>query len=130
MKTNNNKELFFNLVSKKPSNLVNELEDRVKNQDWRKESKIIAFKVLKTLKNRGLKQCDLADLMNVSPQQISKIVKGKENLTLATIVKLQDTLDISILDSYESKYTNNYSALYSNYKTEIDGIEEIHNGIS
>lgn len=97
MKANNNKELFFNLVSKKPSNLANELEDRVKTQDWRKESKIISFKVLKKLKDRGLKQCDLADLMSVSPQQANQIVKSKEDLTLATIVKLQEILGINIL---------------------------------
>ena len=46
METNNNKELFFNLVSDEKSNIANELEDKVKNQDLRKESKVMAFKIL------------------------------------------------------------------------------------
>ena len=35
--------------------------------------------------------------MNVSPQQISKIVKGQENLTLETISNLEIALGIQIM---------------------------------
>jgi len=38
--------------------------------------------------------------MEVSPQQISKIVSGKENLTIETQIKLQEILSIPILASY------------------------------
>lgn len=41
--------------------------------------------------------------MGVTPQQITKIVKGKENLTLDTQIKLQEILDIPILASYYDK---------------------------
>jgi plasmid maintenance system antidote protein VapI len=41
--------------------------------------------------------------MNVSAQQVNKIVSGRENLTLETIVKLEDVLDISILHSTHEK---------------------------
>lgn len=112
METNNNKELFFNLVSDKKSNLANELEDRVKNQGWKKESKVIAFKVLKALKENGLKQCDLAERMSVTPQQVSKIVKGQENLTLATITRLEDILNIKILHTTREGDTADYKNTY------------------
>jgi transcriptional regulator with XRE-family HTH domain len=36
--------------------------------------------------------------MQVSPQQISKIVKGQENLTLETIANLEIALGIKIID--------------------------------
>ncbi len=36
--------------------------------------------------------------MNVSPQQISKIVKGQENLTLETISNLEIALGIQIIE--------------------------------
>jgi plasmid maintenance system antidote protein VapI len=36
--------------------------------------------------------------MNISPQQISKIVKGQENLTLETISNLEIALGIQIID--------------------------------
>lgn len=38
--------------------------------------------------------------MGVSPQQITKIVSGKENLTIETQIKLQNILDIPVLASY------------------------------
>jgi plasmid maintenance system antidote protein VapI len=41
--------------------------------------------------------------MNVSAQQVNKIVSGRENLTLETIVKLENVLDISILHSTHKK---------------------------
>ena len=50
-----------------------------------------------------MKQEYLEEKMKVSPKQISKIVKGKENLTISTIVKLQDLLDIALLASYNKK---------------------------
>jgi ribosome-binding protein aMBF1 (putative translation factor) len=36
--------------------------------------------------------------MKVSPQQINKIVKGQENLTLETISKLEIALNIQLID--------------------------------
>jgi transcriptional regulator with XRE-family HTH domain len=53
-----------------------------------------------------MKQCKLAELMQVSPQQISKIVSGSENLTIETQIKLQNILNIPILASfYENEDT-------------------------
>lgn len=65
-----------------------------------RESQKIALKVLLKLDELGWKQTDLAREMGVSPQQISKIVSGKENLSIETQVKLQTILDIPVLASY------------------------------
>lgn len=53
--------------------------------------------VLEALKAQMLTQRDLAEKMNVSPQQINKIVKGQENLTLETITNLELALGIHII---------------------------------
>ena len=45
-----------------------------------------------------MKQKTLAELLGVSAQQVSKILKGKENLTLDTISKLEKVLGISIIE--------------------------------
>jgi len=55
-------------------------------------------RVLDALKAQGLTQKDLAVRMNVSPQQINKIVMGQENLTPETIYSLEITLGIRIID--------------------------------
>lgn len=66
--------------------------------DWIVKSKKIAVRVLRTLKERGLQQKELASLLEVSPQQVSKILKGNVNLTLETITKLEKALEIPLMD--------------------------------
>ena len=57
------------------------------------------MQVLAALKTQGLSQKELAERMGVSPQQVSKIVKGQENLTLETISKIEMVLGITIIGS-------------------------------
>jgi transcriptional regulator with XRE-family HTH domain len=99
-----NKEKFLNLVSGEDSKTLAEVRKRIKNRAMLRESQQIALKVLMKLDELGWTQKDLANKMGVSPQQITKIVSGKENLTIETQVKLQGILEIPVLASYyESK---------------------------
>ena len=99
-----NKEKFKSLVSDEKSTTVSRNKERIKNRARLRASQDIALKVLNKLEVLGWSQRKLAEALDVSPQQITKIVKGKENLTLETQVKLQQVLDIPILASYyESK---------------------------
>jgi ribosome-binding protein aMBF1 (putative translation factor) len=92
------------LASSKPSNWKAKAKYRRDNRVWLKRSAAIAVKVLDALKAQGLTQKDLAERLNVSPQQVNKIVKGEENLTLETITNLELTLGIHIIiDSDHSK---------------------------
>lgn len=95
-----NKEKFQSLISKEKSNTVSRNSDRIKNRARLRESQDIALKVLNKLNDLGWSQRKLAEELNVTPQQVNKIVKGKENLTLETQVKLQQVLNIPILASY------------------------------
>ncbi len=78
-------------------------KERIKNRDMLRESRKIALKVLIKLDEIKMSKRQLAEQMNVTPQQISKIVSGKENLTIETQIKLQKILDIPILASYYEK---------------------------
>jgi plasmid maintenance system antidote protein VapI len=71
---------------------------RRENRGWLRKSQEVAIKVLQTLDENSIQQKELAEAMDVSPQQISKIVKGKQNLTLQTITKLEQVLDISLFE--------------------------------
>ena len=102
-----NKEKFLSLVSPENSETKETIRFRNENKAWLRESKRIAIKVLKALKALSLSQKDLAEQMGVSPQYVNKLVKGKENFTLETLVKLQSILDISLLASH---YENNIIA--------------------
>lgn len=95
----NTAEKLNSLASETPSRW-NELAGWIKqNKSWLKYSQRVAVAVHKALeKNDGLTQKELAAKLDVSPQYISKILKGQENMTLKTIVGLEDALGIRILD--------------------------------
>lgn len=72
---------------------------RTKNKKWLDYSGKIALRVLSAIDStEGMNQKKLADLMEVSPQQVSKIVSGNENLTLETIAKLSSALRVELLE--------------------------------
>lgn len=101
-----NKEKFLALVSNEKTDTTERNRERVKNRAMLRESQQIAIKVLTKLDDLGWSQKRLAQEMDVSPQQISKIVSGKENLTIETQIRLQNILNIPVLASYyESKMT-------------------------
>ena len=103
-----NKEKFLKLVSEDDTKTLLENQQRIKNRAMLRESQQIALKVLMKLDKLGWTQKDLAAKMEVSPQQITKIVSGKENLTIETQIKLQTILDVPILASY---YENKISEM-------------------
>lgn len=101
-----NKEKFLRLVSKEDTGTLERNQQRIRNRAMLRESQQIALKVLMKLDDLGWSQKDLAKVMDVTPQQITKIVSGKENLTIETQIKLQNILDIPVLASYyENKRT-------------------------
>jgi hypothetical protein len=59
----------------------------------------------------------------VSPQHINKIVKGQENLTLETQIKLQTVLDIPILASYYDTKADNIGELILTVKKKTQQVE-------
>jgi ribosome-binding protein aMBF1 (putative translation factor) len=95
---NNLKEKLSKLEADRPSEWKAKAQYRRENREWLKRSAAIAVRVLDALKAQNLSQKELAERMNISPQQISKIVKGQENLTLETISNLEIALDIQIIE--------------------------------
>jgi transcriptional regulator with XRE-family HTH domain len=98
-----NKQKLLSIVSPANIETVEGIRFREENKTWLRESQHIAIKVLSTLRSQGLTQKELAERMQVSPQYINKLVKGKENLTIETISKLQSILHIPLLASYQEK---------------------------
>ena len=98
MKTN--KEKFLALVSEKDAYTEEKHNWRIANRQWLWASQDIALDILDKLDALGWTQKILAEKMGVSPQYVNKLVRGSENLTLETLLKLQTILDIPILASY------------------------------
>lgn len=50
----------------------------------------------------GISKRELAERMSVSPAQITKIIKGNQNMTLKTIAKLECALNMDITYGFRS----------------------------
>lgn len=70
---------------------------RKNNKVWLQRSQTIAVRILEELRNQSLSQKALAEKLHVTPQQISKILKGEENLTLQTISEIEIALGIKLI---------------------------------
>lgn len=70
---------------------------RRENRRWLRYSGFIALAVMNRLEEKKLSQRELAERMKCSPQYVSKLLKGSENLTLDTISKLEECLDLDLL---------------------------------
>ncbi|MBQ7575480.1 MAG: helix-turn-helix transcriptional regulator [Bacteroidales bacterium] len=69
------------------------------NHKWLMYSRFIALKTLKRLDELNLSQKQLARMLDCSPQYISRLLKGTENLTLKTISKIEECLDLDLISS-------------------------------
>ncbi len=100
---NNKLNKFLNLVSEEKSGIHEKAAWRKANKGWLKKSANIALKILDTLREKNMSQKDLADAMGVTPQYISKVVKGQENLSLEAIDKLEKALDVELISIYSNR---------------------------
>jgi transcriptional regulator with XRE-family HTH domain len=53
--------------------------------------------MLDKMEELSLTQKQLAELMGCSQQYVSKVLKGQENLSLETMAKIEDSLNINII---------------------------------
>lgn len=81
-----------------------EAQRRKKNRKWLQYSSQVARRVLAAIEGiEGMNQKKLAEQIGVSPQYISKVVKGEENLSLETIAKLSEALGVELISFPEYK---------------------------
>lgn len=86
------------IISKEKSNWKDKAKYRLTNKSWLDKSASIALKILKHLKENNINQKQLAEMIEVSPQYVNKILKGNENLSLETIAKIESALNINLIE--------------------------------
>jgi len=71
---------------------------RIENKKWLSYSSNIALRVLAALEeNENMTNESLAQMIGVSPEYLNKILKGQENLSLETIAKLSEALNVELI---------------------------------
>lgn len=58
----------------------------------------IVDRIHEILKNKGLQQKDLANMLGKSEAEISKWMRGTHNFTIDTLVKIENALDAPIVE--------------------------------
>ena len=81
-----------------PSKWRENAQWRIDNKGWLRYSQHIAMMMLDKMEESGLNQKSVANRMGCSQQYISKILKGTENLSIETIAKIEEALDLHILE--------------------------------
>ena len=98
MKKSVTSERISKHVADDRSDWMQQVEYYEKNRDWLDKSAEIAVRILSTLSRLSLSQKDLAERTGVTPQYINKVVKGRENLSLETISKIEKALQIRLVE--------------------------------
>lgn len=93
--------------NKTPTRMKEDFDDDLRLKFTAKK---IAFKIYFELKNKKMTQQDLAVKLNVSPQNISKILKG-DDFKLSTLVRLEEALSINLIDRNIISINNNVSTM-------------------
>ena len=70
---------------------------RAKENGWLQYSRRIAIKIAMAMKQQNISRQELADRMGCSPQYVSRLLKGEEYFSLETICKLENALNVAIL---------------------------------
>lgn len=93
----NNREILNSLAPSRSTNWKEKLDERRKNKAWIRKSMDIALDILDALQEKSMTQKQLAQLLGVTPQTVSRTLSGKENLSLETIVRYEEILGISLI---------------------------------
>lgn len=82
-------------MSDTPSRFVEEANWRKENASWLRWSQQLAVILIGYMQDNGLKRADLAAKLGVSPQYVSKLLSGTENLSFKSIANIEDKLGIT-----------------------------------
>ena len=82
-----------------PSRWKEAAQARKANKEWLRYSQKIAMRMLDKMEELDITQKQLAERMGCSQQYVSKILKGCENLSLETLSKIENALNITVMQA-------------------------------
>lgn len=88
----------LNSVEDDESPWIKKAKYRRENRNWLIKARLIALKILTQLDNLEITKIDLSERSGIPIQEINSIVKGDQDLTLSTIVTLEDVLEIALIN--------------------------------
>lgn len=81
--------------SETPARFVEDARWYKENASWLRWSRQMAVTLIGYMQDNGLKRTDLALRLGVSPQYVSKLLSGTENLSFKSIANIESKLGIT-----------------------------------
>lgn len=82
-----------------PSRWREDAQWRRDNEYWLKYSRYITLLVMRAMDEQSVTQVELAKRMGCTQQYVSNLLKGSSNMTLETIARLENALNIDLIKS-------------------------------
>ena len=82
-----------------PSRWREDAQWRRDNEYWLKYSRFITLQVMRAMEEQSVTQVELAKRMECTQQYVSNLLKGSSNMTLETIARLENALNIDLIKS-------------------------------
>lgn len=79
-----------------PYRFVANATARLENDSWFRWSRQIAISLIGYMETNGINRTELAERLGVSPQYVSRLLSGHENLSLKSLANINEKLDIDI----------------------------------
>ena len=90
-------DLLESHKSETPSQLMEDVKWRKENESWLRWSRQLATTLMGYMQEHKMKRADLANKLNVSPQYVSRLLSGTENLSFKSIANIEEKLGISCI---------------------------------
>jgi len=97
MDMENSTAILKKLTEAKPSSWLTDAKKNAIKTEAAIKSMELAIHIGNAIEAQGISQKSLAEKLGVSPQYISRLLKGKQNLSLETITSLEFALGITLI---------------------------------
>lgn len=104
-----NKEILEAIATPLTKEEQAKMDYRKKNALWLRKSAKIALQIRKILRLKNMSQTELANRLEVSTAQVSKILSGKINFEIKTIARIESVLGETIIEIGSSKQLSTYT---------------------
>lgn len=74
------------------------MNDRRKNRYWITASSAIALKIKRRLKEMGISQLELAEILGITAANVTRYLSGKTNFELKTLIEIERAIGVHIID--------------------------------
>lgn len=80
-----------------PSRFKEEAEWRQENEIWLRMSRSVALAIVDYMQEKNLSRAEVAKLLSVSPQYLSRILSCRENLSIRSLARIEAALGTTCL---------------------------------